>query len=663
MDYLKLQADAKSENRNLLGVFAFIIAIVATAAAAVVTLTGWATLSIFEMWIRDDAASVGREVAASELLVDRTPWGWVYGIVFVGVAATMAWVSRSREKALIDFGGSGIAASLGGRRIDDRSNDSAERRFVNAVQEMAIAARRPAPAVFVLQGEPGINCFNAGWTDETTAIGVTSGALDELERDELQAIAAQAMSHVFHGDARLNLRLSALVTGVAGLAMIGEDWIDSAKPDPSKYDDRSNPPLLVAGSLLYAVGYIGVWLSSMVQRSVARRHELLADATAIELLRQSEPMRDVLRRIGGHSAKSRIRHGRARSMNHLFMADAGGRRAGLHPDLRLRILRLDPAWKGEWLRPGADDHVISTSGVVGVVDEIPQAVDLMSNSGPLAPLTPAVDSVMDNPSLAPVMPVFDAMTAPIAGLGGSPAGHGLVAPMVAAAVFDPSRGQAAAAQPPSVDPARARAEIVALVHLATERTPTETSVLGVASVAEVTQLAGTLRNADRCLVIARAADALRGTDGVEAFAEAAVASLRVNSDLDQWMLHRMIIGSLVAPAEVKKHRSLERLRSDYAVVLSTLVAIGGGNTAVAFGVAVARADLIGTQQRGPGKLSALDKSLSKLAGLDPGDHERAMAGMAAAMHADGQSRRSELEFVEVVRLAITGVTVDALPAS
>jgi len=639
MDYEQLQASAKDENRNLLLAFAAIIAVVAAAAAAVVTGTVWGTLRLLELYVLADASSKSRVVAESELLTGRAPWGWVYLSVFALTAGVIVWVSHSRERALIAFGGAGIARSMGGRRVEAVSTDSAERRFVNTVEEMAIAAGQSAPSVYVLDREHSINAFNAGWTHESTVIGITNGALLELSREELQAVAAQAMSHVFHGDARLNLRLMALVTGVAGLAMVGEDWIDRARPDSMREDEGVLPPLLVAGWLLYGVGWIGVALSSSVQRSVARRHELLADATAIELLRQMEPVRDALRRVGGHPSGGRISHRRARSANHMFMVDAGNRRrGGVHPDLRLRVLRLDARWTGGWLRPDTSDHVT------------PDGPD----PEPASPFSPVAGSVSQVPALEPLAPVFDAMTAPIAGLadGLGPA-SALIAPATMAMVLDEVE-----LPRPTVDADRARCMIVALVHLATGRAPSTESVPAPCSPDQVEAMLEGLRRAaattpiDRPLLLADARSALRGMGGTEAFVQQAMVGLRAESDLDQWILQRLISGSFVARPVQKKLRSLERLRSDYAVVLSAMVAFGGSNTQAAFDVAVARADLLGLHQRGPGKLCSLSKSLDKLAAMDPADHERALSGLAGAMHADGASQRSEFEFIEVVRLVI-----------
>ncbi len=645
MDYLKLQADAKDENRNLLVVFAVVIAIVAATAAAVVTAVAWLTFVVVDLVMRANGTPIPSDVTDAALRSDLALWGLLYLIVGVIVAAVIVWVSRSREKALALFGGAGIARSIGGRRIDRDSADSAERRFVNAVEEMAIAARRPAPTVYVLDGEPGINAFNAGWTDETTAIGITSGALAELRREELQAVAAQAMSHVFHGDARLNLRLMALVTGVAGIAMIGENWMDSAMPDDENGEDEGLfVPLFVAGFMLRCVGWVGAWLSSMVQRSVARRHELLADATAVELLRQSEPVRDALRRIGGHPAKSRIRRRRARSINHLFMADAGGRRrGGLHPDLRLRVLSLDASWTGDWLRPDTSDH-ISPHGSEAIVR---------------SPMPSPAVRTSTIPALEPLGPLFDAFAA-TASAGvltdnqfSSGAGAGLLAPVMQATVFGAVLETTAE---PEIDTARIRVLVSAIVHQAAGSTPTVATVPESCSVDDVVARLSALRRSspvDRPKLLAGAGKVLRETGDCSAFAEAATVWLQTDTDLDQWMVGRLVVGNLVSPKPPKKRRPLERLRGEYATVLAFMAAIGGGDARIAFTVGAAKAGLIGTSPRSVSTLRVLDKALGKLAALHPDDHSRAQAGLEAAMEADGLSRNSEAEFLEVVRLSLS----------
>ena len=118
-------------------------------------------------------------------------------------------------------GGSYVCESLGARRVDPTTRSRLERRLLNVVEEMAIASGVPLPAVHVLDGEPGINAFAAGYELDRAAIAVTHGALEKLDRDELQAVVAHEFSHILNGDMRLNTRLIAALHGILALTIVG----------------------------------------------------------------------------------------------------------------------------------------------------------------------------------------------------------------------------------------------------------------------------------------------------------------------------------------------------------------------------------------------------------------------------------------------------------
>src|SRR5205814_7795196 len=98
--------------------------------------------------------------------------------------------------------------------------DARQKRLLNVVEEMALAAGVPVPPVYILQ-EPGINAFSAGYVPGDAAVAVSQGCLNYLTRDELQGVVAHEFSHILNGDMRMNIQLIASVFGIMGLAMVG----------------------------------------------------------------------------------------------------------------------------------------------------------------------------------------------------------------------------------------------------------------------------------------------------------------------------------------------------------------------------------------------------------------------------------------------------------
>src|SRR4029453_6344797 len=116
----------------------------------------------------------------------------------------------------------------------------------NVVEEMAIASGVPAPEVYVLEQESGINAFAAGHTPANAAVTVTQGALDRLNRDQLQGVIGHEFSHILNGDMRLNVQLMGWVFGLFVVGLIGR-LIFSFSPR----DRRNNKNALVV---------LGLWV-------------------------------------------------------------------------------------------------------------------------------------------------------------------------------------------------------------------------------------------------------------------------------------------------------------------------------------------------------------------------------------------------------------------
>jgi len=282
--------------------------------------------------------------------------GWWNGEVLVWVAgAVIAVVGLSSlgKMAGLRAGGSAVAESVGGRRLDARTADAAERRLLNIVEEMAIAAGVPVPAVYVLPDEDTINAFAAGFTPDDAAVGFTAGALRQLNRDELQGVVAHEFSHILNGDMRLNIRLIGVLFGILVLSVLGQTLLRASfagRRRQSKEEGSAAMLFAAVGLVLLVAGSIGVFFGRLIQSAVSRQREYLADAAAVQFTRHPEGLAGALRKIG--AAGSQVRHPHSQDVAHLFFANGlplslGGMLA-THPPLEKRIRALDPGWDGSF---------------------------------------------------------------------------------------------------------------------------------------------------------------------------------------------------------------------------------------------------------------------------------------------------------------------------
>src|SRR5512143_957391 len=201
-----------------------------------------------------------------------------------GVASVTGLGAAWHAARLSAGGGEAVAQMLGGVPVDRGTAEPAERRLVNVVEEMAIAAGLPVPRLYLLPGEAGINAFAAGFTPGHSVVAVTRGALDRLTRDELQGVVAHELSHVLNADTRIDLRLMAAVGGLAFLTLLGRLLLDAGSR-PFRSRDRNRGALALVGLGLVVAGAFGSLCGKLVRYAVARQREWLADASAVQFTR------------------------------------------------------------------------------------------------------------------------------------------------------------------------------------------------------------------------------------------------------------------------------------------------------------------------------------------------------------------------------------------
>lgn len=291
--------------------------------------------------------SIGLQFMADSGAKHRTlhvAWNLVPAIALVIVGVVL--LGALYKSLQLRGGGKAVAERLGGRLINlDQHNDE-ERRVLNVVEEMAIASGSPVPPVYVID-DTGINAFAAGMTPQDAVIGITRGAICLLSRVELQGVIAHEFSHIHNGDMRLNTRLVSVLHGILVIGLIGEFGMRSAKDG-----EKAAIPLLVAGFILWVLGYTGTFFGSLIKAAVSREREYLADASAVQFTRDPSSIGGALKKIGGYTEGSYLQSSNAPGFSHLYFgAGVAAYVEGFmatHPPLKKRIRRIEPNWDGRF---------------------------------------------------------------------------------------------------------------------------------------------------------------------------------------------------------------------------------------------------------------------------------------------------------------------------
>ncbi|MDR2000183.1 MAG: M48 family metallopeptidase [Zoogloeaceae bacterium] len=260
--------------------------------------------------------------------------GELFFWTFLIVGGSIAIASLYKMDQISRHGPTLIAKQLGGRMIMWETRDPAEKRLLNVIDEMAIAAGIPAPLAFVLDQETSLNAFAAGLGTQDCVIGVTRGLLDAMNRDELQGVIGHEISHIVNGDSRLNLRLIGLLFGIYFLTQAGLRIMEGS----GRAGGKGSGGGILIGLVLWVIGLAGLFFGRLIQAAISREREYLADASAVQFTRHPIGLSSALRKL--KTSGSKIEHPEAGAASHLFFGNSGAALFNTHPPLAERIRRL-----------------------------------------------------------------------------------------------------------------------------------------------------------------------------------------------------------------------------------------------------------------------------------------------------------------------------------
>ena len=325
MNFFERQAGARRQSRRLVILFA--LAVLATVASVDLVLM----LAFGGLGRGESGGSTLGALLASTLVT----------LAVIGCASLF-------RTASLRTGGSAVASQLGAVLVPEDTTDFNLRRLRNVIEEIAIASGVPVPQVYVLEQESAINAFAAGYAPADAAITVTRGALDKLNRDELQGVIAHEFSHVLNGDMRLNIRLVGLLFGILVLAIIGRKILENARFSRGK----NNGALFGVAFGLVVVGYVGLFFGRLIKAGLSRQREHLADASAVQFTRQARGIAGALKKLAGLPEGSRLVSADAEEYSHMFFGEGLklSRMMATHPPLLERIQLLEPAFKADALQ-------------------------------------------------------------------------------------------------------------------------------------------------------------------------------------------------------------------------------------------------------------------------------------------------------------------------
>lgn len=197
-----------------------------------------------------------------------------------------------------NFGMEGVMRANNAREITEQDNPM----LWHIVEDMAMVGQIPMPRVFIVDTDVQ-NAFATGSNPEKAGLAVTQGLLDNLNREELEAVVGHEITHIRNYDIRVTMLMSCIIIGLTfinSFASYFAFWGESFWDDDDDDDYNSS---VWAGMVIfiYILSYIGIIASSLINLAMSRNREYLADAGSVELTRNPQGMINALLKISGKS--------------------------------------------------------------------------------------------------------------------------------------------------------------------------------------------------------------------------------------------------------------------------------------------------------------------------------------------------------------------------
>jgi len=217
-------------------------------------------------------------------------------------------------------------ASVGARE----ASRTEYRDLYNLIEGLTLASGLPMPKVYIMKSEQ-INAFASGRDPQHAVVCVTEGAVNKLERRELEGVLAHELGHVGNYDIRY-MTLVAVMVGM--IAIASEIFLRSLWFKNNDRDNKGGAILIVIGVVLAILAPIVVQL---VQLSISRKREYSADATAVLFTRYPKGLIGALKKIEGESSNMKV----SKAVAPLFFASPMKNMLSTHPPIEKRIKTLE----------------------------------------------------------------------------------------------------------------------------------------------------------------------------------------------------------------------------------------------------------------------------------------------------------------------------------
>lgn len=218
--------------------------------------------------------------------------GWIFGqvyqnpVIFYGLtifSILMSWVSYFYSDKMV--------IAMTGAKPVSRDN---YRELYNIVENLCIASGLPVPKIYIIS-DPQPNAFATGRNPKNSAVAVTTGLLEILDRSELEGVIAHELSHIGNYD----MLVSTIAVTLYGIvAMLADMFLRMSFYAGRSRGSRQSPVFMIiaiVGAILAPIAAL------LIQLAISRKREFLADASGALLTRYPDGLAGALEKIGKYA--------------------------------------------------------------------------------------------------------------------------------------------------------------------------------------------------------------------------------------------------------------------------------------------------------------------------------------------------------------------------
>ena len=257
-------------------------------------------------------------------LFSNTPWTGIF-IALIGSLTYLFLVMRDPANMVMSLNHA--------QEIHEQDNPQ----LWHIVEDMAMVGRVPMPRVFIIN-DPSPNAFATGRDPDHSAVAVTQGLLDMMDREELEGVLGHEISHIRNYDIRLSTIAVVLVGVISFLSGLASRFIWFGGSDDD--DDNNNAfEMIFKVVAIVFVLILGPLSASLAQMALSRNREFLADASSVELTRNPQALISALEKIEGSQPMKQA----DRSSSGMYIENPfkhSGSLFDTHPPTAERIKRL-----------------------------------------------------------------------------------------------------------------------------------------------------------------------------------------------------------------------------------------------------------------------------------------------------------------------------------